>query len=159
MRGRAHGLGDGEDAGLRDPLSGGVYFVRNGNPLPDLFVALRGQVDFDLIGRITIPGSKRLRTTFNAVPARERSSRYRPERQAARSHIASDDQRCKLAEVAEAEDLADVGGAIASARRCWLGGFVVVACLGYSRAGTGALVFRKETPMSRPVEMCAGFAG
>ncbi len=53
---------------LRDPLRGGVYFVRNGNPLPDLFVRLRGQVDFDLIGRITIPGSKRLRTTFDAVP-------------------------------------------------------------------------------------------
>jgi hypothetical protein len=36
--------------------------------LPDLFVRLRGQVDFDLIGRITIPGSKRLRTTFAAAP-------------------------------------------------------------------------------------------
>jgi hypothetical protein len=53
---------------LRDPLRGGVYFVKNGNPLPDLFVALRGQVDVDLIGRITIPGSKRLRTTFSLVP-------------------------------------------------------------------------------------------
>lgn len=53
---------------LRDPLHGNVYFVKNGHPLPDLFVALRGQVDFDLIGRITIPGSKRLRTTFDAVP-------------------------------------------------------------------------------------------
>ncbi len=53
---------------LRDALSGGVYFVRNGNPLPDLFVRLRGQVDFDLIGKITIPGSKRLRTTFAMVP-------------------------------------------------------------------------------------------
>ena len=53
---------------LDAPLTGGVYFVRNGHPLPDLFVALRGQVDFDLIGRITIPGSKRLRTSFNAVP-------------------------------------------------------------------------------------------
>jgi len=53
---------------LRDPLRGGVYFVRNGNPLPDLFVRLRGQVDFDLIGKITIPGSKRLRTTFDRVP-------------------------------------------------------------------------------------------
>jgi hypothetical protein len=53
---------------LRDPLSGGVYFVKNGHPLPDLFVALRGQVDFDLIGRITIPGSKRLATTFETAP-------------------------------------------------------------------------------------------
>jgi hypothetical protein len=53
---------------LKDPLRGNVYFVRNGNPLPDLFVALRGQVDFDLMGKITIPGSKRLRTTFDLIP-------------------------------------------------------------------------------------------
>lgn len=53
---------------LRDPLSGGVYFVRNGNPLPDLFVALRGQVDFDLIGRVSIPNGKRLGTTFSTAP-------------------------------------------------------------------------------------------
>lgn len=53
---------------LRDPLKGDVFFVRNGNPLPDLIVALRGQVAFDLVGRITIPGSKRLRTTFDRVP-------------------------------------------------------------------------------------------
>jgi uncharacterized repeat protein (TIGR01451 family) len=53
---------------LRDPLKGNVYFVKNGHPIPDLFVALRGQVSFDLIGRITIPGSTRLRTTFDAAP-------------------------------------------------------------------------------------------
>lgn len=53
---------------LRDPLHGNVYFVKNGHPLPDLFIALRGQVSFDLIGRISIPGSTRLSTTFDAVP-------------------------------------------------------------------------------------------
>jgi hypothetical protein len=53
---------------LRDPLQGTVYFVKNGHPIPDLFVALRGQVDFDLIGRISIPGGKRLRTTFASAP-------------------------------------------------------------------------------------------
>jgi hypothetical protein len=53
---------------LRDPLKGNAYFVRNGHPIPDLFVALKGQVDFDLIGRVTIPGSKRLGTTFDMVP-------------------------------------------------------------------------------------------
>ena len=53
---------------LRDPLRGNVYFVKNGHPLPDLFVALRGQVEFDLIGRITIPQSKYLATTFDAIP-------------------------------------------------------------------------------------------
>ncbi len=53
---------------LRDPLRGSVYFVKNGRPLPDLFVRLRGQVDFDLIGRVSIPGGKRLATTFDAIP-------------------------------------------------------------------------------------------
>ena len=53
---------------LKDPLRGGVYFVKNGHPLPDLFVALRGQVAFDLIGKITIPGGKELATTFPAAP-------------------------------------------------------------------------------------------
>jgi hypothetical protein len=53
---------------LRDPIRGTVYFVKNGRPIPDLFVALRGQVDFDLIGRITIPGGNHLSTTFDAAP-------------------------------------------------------------------------------------------
>lgn len=53
---------------LRDPLRGNVYFVKNGHPIPDLFVALRGQVAFDLIGRITIPGGRHLATTFDAAP-------------------------------------------------------------------------------------------
>jgi hypothetical protein len=53
---------------LRDPLRGGVFFVRNGHPLPDLFVALRGDVEFDLIGRTSIPGGKHLATTFDAIP-------------------------------------------------------------------------------------------
>ncbi|HEU4700994.1 MAG TPA: hypothetical protein VFS37_00815, partial [Conexibacter sp.] len=49
---------------LRRPLRGSVFFVRNGNPIPDLFVALRGQVDFDLVGRISIVNNTLLRTTF-----------------------------------------------------------------------------------------------
>jgi len=53
---------------LRDPLRGTVYFVKNGHAIPDLFVALRGQVDFDLIGKVTIVNSTRLRTTFDAAP-------------------------------------------------------------------------------------------
>lgn len=53
---------------LRDPLRGGAYFVKNGHALPDLFLALRGQVSFDLIGRVSIPGGTRLATTFAAVP-------------------------------------------------------------------------------------------
>ena len=53
---------------LRDPLRGTVYFVRNGHPIPDLFIALRGEVDFNLVGQITIPDGKRLRTTFATAP-------------------------------------------------------------------------------------------
>lgn len=55
---------------LRDPLRGSVHIVRSpANKLPDLWVALRGEVEIDLIGRITIvPGSLRLRTTFGEIP-------------------------------------------------------------------------------------------
>jgi hypothetical protein len=53
---------------LRDPLRGTVYFVKNGHAIPDLFVALRGQVDFDLIGTITIVHNALLRTTFATAP-------------------------------------------------------------------------------------------
>lgn len=53
---------------LRRSLSGNVYFVKNGHPIPDLFVALRGQVDFDLIGKISIVNNRLLRTTFDAAP-------------------------------------------------------------------------------------------
>jgi hypothetical protein len=53
---------------LRDPLRGTVYFVKNGHAIPDLFVALRGQVDFDLVGTITIVNNKLLRTTFATAP-------------------------------------------------------------------------------------------
>jgi hypothetical protein len=53
---------------LNDPLRGNAYFVKNGRAIPDLFVALRGPVAFDLIGRITIVNNKLLRTTFDAAP-------------------------------------------------------------------------------------------
>jgi len=54
---------------LRAPLRGAAYFVKTGRPgLPNLIVALRGQVSFDLIGDITIPHSRFLRTTFPTAP-------------------------------------------------------------------------------------------
>ncbi|HEU4701716.1 MAG TPA: hypothetical protein VFS37_04475 [Conexibacter sp.] len=54
---------------LKDPLKGGVFFVRHpGRPLPDLMVALRGEIDIDLVGRVTIPGGTRLATNFDAIP-------------------------------------------------------------------------------------------
>jgi hypothetical protein len=53
---------------LRDPLRGSVFFVKNGHAIPDLFVALRGQVDFDLIGTISVVNNTLLRTTFATAP-------------------------------------------------------------------------------------------
>jgi hypothetical protein len=54
---------------LRDPLRGGVYLVRRPTePLPDLIIALRGQVNFDLLGRVAIPGGTRLAARFTNVP-------------------------------------------------------------------------------------------
>lgn len=54
---------------LRDPLRGGMYLVRRaGQPLPDIVLALRGQVAVDLVGRVSIPGGTRLAATFPAVP-------------------------------------------------------------------------------------------
>jgi hypothetical protein len=54
---------------LRDPLKGGVFFVRHpGRPLPDLMVALRGDIDIDLVGRVTVVDSKYLTTNFDTIP-------------------------------------------------------------------------------------------
>ena len=53
---------------LDQPLSGPVYLKPGANPLPDLAVALRGQVDVDLVGRIDINKKGQLRNTFDAVP-------------------------------------------------------------------------------------------
>lgn len=53
---------------LRDPLRGPVYFVRSGvRRLPDIMVALRGQVAVDLTGKIRLPRLL-LSTNFDAVP-------------------------------------------------------------------------------------------
>ncbi|MGB2694364.1 MAG: hypothetical protein WBD55_04155 [Dehalococcoidia bacterium] len=53
---------------LDEPLEGSAYFVKRatGKGLPNLVVALRGQVDFDLVGTIKIPGGTRLSTRFSA---------------------------------------------------------------------------------------------
>jgi hypothetical protein len=52
---------------LDAPLKGSVYLRSSSNPLPDMVVALRGQVDIDLVGRIGNVGGG-LSTTFDAVP-------------------------------------------------------------------------------------------
>jgi hypothetical protein len=53
---------------LKDPLRGGAYFVKNGRPLPDLMIALRGQVSLDLDGKVSIPGGTHLATRFDTIP-------------------------------------------------------------------------------------------
>jgi hypothetical protein len=54
---------------LRDPLRGSVYFVRNPKRvLPDLMVALRGQVAIDLTGKVAIGTGNRLGTKFDTIP-------------------------------------------------------------------------------------------
>ncbi len=54
---------------LRDPLRGSVYFVRNpARALPDLMVALRGQVAIDLTGTIHIGRGNRIATHFDTIP-------------------------------------------------------------------------------------------
>ena len=54
---------------LRDPLHGKVFFVRNPERrIPDLVVALRGEVAIDLVGKVTIPRNLTLATTFDTVP-------------------------------------------------------------------------------------------
>ena len=52
---------------LAKPLKGSAFLVKNPDrPLPDLIVALRGQVDFDLTGAITLPNGTQLATKFDA---------------------------------------------------------------------------------------------
>jgi hypothetical protein len=52
---------------LDKPLEGPVYLRSSSHPLPDLVVALRGQIEVDLVGRIdSINGG--IRTSFNQVP-------------------------------------------------------------------------------------------
>jgi hypothetical protein len=57
---------------LDKPLRGGVYFVKDPTKptgaLPNLIIALRGQVPFDLIGTIKIPHGTTLATHFTTVP-------------------------------------------------------------------------------------------
>jgi hypothetical protein len=53
---------------LDQPLSGPVYLRSSGKGLPDLAVALHGQFDIDLVGKISTTKAGGLRTTFNGIP-------------------------------------------------------------------------------------------
>lgn len=52
---------------LRDPLEGPVILKSSNNPLPDLVLDLRGQLDLQVVGRIdSVNGG--IRTTFDVAP-------------------------------------------------------------------------------------------
>jgi hypothetical protein len=55
---------------LADPLKGSVYFVErpSGRGLPNIVLALRGEVDVDLVGTVRIPRSNTLGTVFRSIP-------------------------------------------------------------------------------------------
>ena len=53
---------------LDQPLSGPVYLRSSSHKLPDLVVALRGQIDVDLVGRVDTGKNGGIRTTFETVP-------------------------------------------------------------------------------------------
>jgi hypothetical protein len=54
---------------LRDPLRGSAFFVRGKRILPDLVVALRGQVAVDLVGKVGVnPHTNQLTTRFDTIP-------------------------------------------------------------------------------------------
>jgi len=52
---------------LAKPLAGPVYLRSSDHPLPDLVVALKGEVEIDLVGRIDSHDGG-IRTTFESVP-------------------------------------------------------------------------------------------
>jgi hypothetical protein len=52
---------------LDKPLEGPVYLRSSSNPLPDLVMALEGQLDFDAVGRVDSHNGG-IRVTFDTVP-------------------------------------------------------------------------------------------
>jgi hypothetical protein len=66
-KGSVYGKASATTPLLDQPLSGPVYLRSSNNPLPDLVVALHGQIEVALVGRIdSVKGG--IRTTFAAVP-------------------------------------------------------------------------------------------
>jgi hypothetical protein len=53
---------------LDKPLEGNVYLRSSSHKLPDLVIALRGQVDVDLAGKVDTGKNGGIRTTFEAAP-------------------------------------------------------------------------------------------
>lgn len=66
-RGSIYGFARAITPLLAQPLEGPVYLRSSSHPLPDLVVALHGQFDINLVGRIdSVHGG--IRTTFESVP-------------------------------------------------------------------------------------------
>jgi hypothetical protein len=54
---------------LAKPLRGGAFFVDHpGRALPDLVLALRGDVDLDIAGKVVLPHGRQLGTDFAHIP-------------------------------------------------------------------------------------------
>jgi hypothetical protein len=66
-KGSVYGKATAKSPLLDRPLSGPVYLRSSSNPLPDLVVALHGQIDVNLVGRIDSKDGG-IRTTFANVP-------------------------------------------------------------------------------------------
>src|SRR4029077_3052007 len=66
-KGSIYGFARAKTPLLDNPLEGPVYLRSSSNPLPDLVVALHGQIDVDLDGRIDSKNGG-IRTTFDTVP-------------------------------------------------------------------------------------------
>ncbi|HEX8752009.1 MAG TPA: hypothetical protein VF731_01220 [Solirubrobacterales bacterium] len=66
-KGSVYGYASAYSPLLAKPLRGPVYLRSSSNPLPDLVVALHGQIDVDLDGRIDSVGGG-IRTTFQTIP-------------------------------------------------------------------------------------------
>jgi hypothetical protein len=66
-RGSVYGTAKAWTPLLAKPLEGPVYLRSSDNPLPDLVVALGGELDVNLVGRIDSK-NQGIRTTFDTVP-------------------------------------------------------------------------------------------
>jgi hypothetical protein len=66
-RGSVYGKAKANTPLLAKPLTGPVYLRSSNHPLPDLVVALGGELDVNLVGRIDSKNGG-IRTTFEAVP-------------------------------------------------------------------------------------------
>jgi hypothetical protein len=65
--GSIYGFAKAETPLLAEPLEGPVYLRSSTNPLPDMVLGLRGQVDLDVVGRVdSVNGG--LRNSFEVTP-------------------------------------------------------------------------------------------